>query len=139
MEALSKIIDYNSIQTFKSSTEATPEGVFLSHCRFFNGGPSHRLLRPHLRTQLRPSLQSFKLHPNSIRYLQTQFLLHNPQSHLKSTILSWCQKSYVEPPKPLDSISAEKIVYTLKVSQGQNSETHTKIEDRKVLISEDLI
>ena len=52
----------------------------MSHCRFFNGRPSHRLLRPHLRTQLRPSLQSFKLHPNSIKYLQTRFLLHNPQS-----------------------------------------------------------
>ncbi|KAL5582474.1 hypothetical protein UlMin_014916 [Ulmus minor] len=63
-----------------------------------------------------------------------------PNLALKSTILSWCRKSSVEPPKPLDSTSAEKIVRTLMASQGQNPETHIKIEDRKVLISEkDLI
>ena len=62
-----------------------------------------------------------------------------PNLALKSTIISWCHKSSIDPPKPLDSNSAEKIVRTFMASKGQKPNTQIKNEDdddNKVLISE---
>ncbi|KAH7532556.1 hypothetical protein FEM48_Zijuj04G0032900 [Ziziphus jujuba var. spinosa] len=46
-----------------------------------------------------------------------------PNLALKSTILSWCKNSSIDPPKPLDSKSAEKLVRTFMASQAQKSNT----------------
>ncbi|PON47471.1 Beta-catenin [Parasponia andersonii] len=59
-----------------------------------------------------------------------------PNLALKSTITSWCQKSSVDPPKPLDYSSAEKLVRTFMASRGQKPNTQIKQEDDKVVISE---
>ncbi|CAL5368061.1 unnamed protein product [Camellia sinensis] len=44
-----------------------------------------------------------------------------PNLALKSTILNWCNSYLVDHPKPIDSISAEKIIRTLMASQSQEN------------------
>ncbi|KAJ4707568.1 RING-type E3 ubiquitin transferase [Melia azedarach] len=51
-----------------------------------------------------------------------------PNLALKSTILKWCQKRSVNPPKPLDISSAEKLVRTLMASQQKKNDTVSEKE-----------
>lgn len=59
-----------------------------------------------------------------------------PNLALKSAILNWCSNRFLEPPKPLDSSSAEKLVRTLIDSQKPKPDTHRKKKDLKVSASE---
>ncbi|PRQ53790.1 putative Zinc finger, RING/FYVE/PHD-type [Rosa chinensis] len=58
-----------------------------------------------------------------------------PNLALKSTILNWCQNYSIAPPKPLDSISADKLVRTsmasghLKVSVSENESLIRGVEE----------
>ncbi|XP_062106775.1 U-box domain-containing protein 40-like [Humulus lupulus] len=65
-----------------------------------------------------------------------------PNLALKSTIISWCQKYSVNPPNPLDSNSAEKLVRTLMATQDQKPKTNqmkSDSEDNEILIKEKLV
>ncbi|XP_062151309.1 U-box domain-containing protein 40 [Alnus glutinosa] len=59
-----------------------------------------------------------------------------PNLALKSTILNWCKNSSVEPPKPIDSNTAEKLVRTLMAAETQKSGTKNENEAQQTEISE---
>ncbi|KAF4361329.1 hypothetical protein G4B88_015921 [Cannabis sativa] len=57
-----------------------------------------------------------------------------PNLALKSTIIGWCQKYSVNPPKPLDSDSAENLVRTLMASQPQKPNSdEIQIEEKELV------
>ncbi|KAF4376592.1 hypothetical protein F8388_025463 [Cannabis sativa] len=57
-----------------------------------------------------------------------------PNLALKSTIIGWCQKYSVNPPKPLDSDSAENLVRTLMASQPQKPKSdEIQIEEKELV------
>lgn len=63
-----------------------------------------------------------------------------PNLALKSTILNWCKNSSVDPPKPVDSNTAEKLVRTLMAAdaqkwgnQNENGAQQTEISEKKVI------
>ncbi|KAF5739641.1 U-box domain-containing protein 40-like [Tripterygium wilfordii] len=64
-----------------------------------------------------------------------------PNLALKSAILSWCHKCSIDPPKPLDFFTAEKIVRAYMASHAQNSPDSGSVRgDDSISISEkDLI
>lgn len=64
-----------------------------------------------------------------------------PNLALKSTIAAWCRSSSTDPPKPLDSTSAEKLVRTFMASRGQKTATESdkkeeEEEERVIVITE---
>ncbi|GLT55348.1 hypothetical protein SLA2020_284790 [Shorea laevis] len=59
-----------------------------------------------------------------------------PNLALKSTILNWCKNSSVDPPKPIDSNTAEKLVRTLMAAETQKSGTQNENEVQQTEISE---
>lgn len=59
-----------------------------------------------------------------------------PNLALKSTILNWCKNSSVDPPKPIDSNTAEKFVRTLMAAETQKSGTQNENEVQQTEISE---
>lgn len=64
-----------------------------------------------------------------------------PNLALKSTIAAWCRSSSTDPPNPLDSTSAEKLVRTFMASRGQKPATESdkkeeEEEERVIVITE---
>lgn len=57
-----------------------------------------------------------------------------PNLALKSTILSWCKNSSIDPPKPLDFKSAEKLVRTFMESQDQKPKSQNKNDSQNVVV-----
>ncbi|XP_031274601.1 U-box domain-containing protein 40-like [Pistacia vera] len=49
-----------------------------------------------------------------------------PNLALKSTILNWCEKNSVSPPKPIDILSADKLVCTLMATTHKKEENEEK-------------
>ncbi|PSR87611.1 U-box domain-containing protein [Actinidia chinensis var. chinensis] len=56
-----------------------------------------------------------------------------PNLALKSTILNWCNTHLTDQPKPIDSISAQKLIRALMASQKQQSEEKKLIHPRSEL------
>ncbi|XP_068303601.1 U-box domain-containing protein 40-like [Pyrus communis] len=54
---------------------------------------------------------------------------------LRSAILSWCHKSFVDPPKPLDFASAEKIVRASIGSRNETKPQNVVVSDNQLLIN----
>ncbi|KAM0955068.1 hypothetical protein ACFX2I_023438 [Malus domestica] len=54
---------------------------------------------------------------------------------LRSAILSWCHKSSVDPPKPLDFASAEKIVRASIGSRNETKPQNVVVSDNQLLIN----
>ncbi|KAM1878869.1 hypothetical protein ACFX14_040810 [Malus domestica] len=82
--------------------------------------PRHCFVRPHLRAHLRPSCKSLSFTPAfpDPPSPDLSFVIFNLA--FWSVILSWCHKSSVNPPKPLDFATAEKI---FRASIGSRNET----------------
>ncbi|GKU97014.1 hypothetical protein SLEP1_g10196 [Rubroshorea leprosula] len=59
-----------------------------------------------------------------------------PNLALKSSILNWCNKHSVDPPKPLDVSSAEILVLKLMESENKMLNTHNEKEVQTVSYSE---
>ncbi|KAK4341078.1 hypothetical protein RND71_039579 [Anisodus tanguticus] len=54
-----------------------------------------------------------------------------PNRALKSTIFNWCSSSHIDPPQPLDFLSAQNLVCTLMASQNpQNSTVNFDVMNR---------
>ncbi|KAE8021593.1 hypothetical protein FH972_007469 [Carpinus fangiana] len=58
-----------------------------------------------------------------------------PNLALKSTILNWCKNSSVDPPKPVDYNTAEKLVRTLMATgtQNENGAQQTEMSEKKLI------
>ena len=56
-----------------------------------------------------------------------------PNLALKSTILNWCNTHLTDQPKPIDSISAEKLILGLMASQKQHSQEKKMIHAQSEL------
>lgn len=55
-----------------------------------------------------------------------------PNRALKSSIFNWCSSSHIDPPQPLDFLSAQNLVRSLMATQNHNSSGYCDVMNRFV-------